>query len=213
MRLAHSLSGRLYVAPGADTVDGVQSVKVNAVVTNEGNEAVKLLNDPRSLLNNVPTESFSIVNANGQAPRFNGIRVKYVPQQVVANNNPEHFIVLTPGKSVSVEHDCILSVFYHPLIMLTHRLVSQGYDFSPSGASKYTVDGNNILLLVDKDNNVVPIQAETSVLTTSLSGNLNKVTKPSLQRRTSFQGCNGSQQVNIITATQDAANYTSSALK
>lgn len=58
-----------------DSVDGVQNLKLVAKVTNTGTDTLKLLNDPRTVLNRSPTHTFTITNVNGTSPVFTGIMV------------------------------------------------------------------------------------------------------------------------------------------
>ena len=90
---------------GADTVNGVENLKVVATLTNTGDEALKILNDPLSPLSTLPAETFSITNEKGQSPEFVGIRAKYVPEVAIAVGD-EAVTKLAPGESVSFEHDC-----------------------------------------------------------------------------------------------------------
>ena len=53
-------------------VDGLANLKVTTTVVNTGNETVKLLNDPRGVLDNFPEHSFYIANATGFSPSFIG---------------------------------------------------------------------------------------------------------------------------------------------
>ena len=56
-------------------VDGLENLKVTATVINTGNETLKLLNDPRNVLNPFPGNSFNITDATGSHPSFNGALV------------------------------------------------------------------------------------------------------------------------------------------
>jgi peptidyl-Lys metalloendopeptidase len=80
-------------------------------VTNIGDEALKLLNDPRGPLNKMPTDTFAIQNPAGKQPNFVGIKVKYVPSQAAAIGKNDAFTILAPGKSVDVEHDRTFYLF------------------------------------------------------------------------------------------------------
>ena len=58
-------------------VDGLEYLKVTATVTNTGDETLKLLNDPRGVLNPFPEDTFSITDGTGSRPSFNGARVSH----------------------------------------------------------------------------------------------------------------------------------------
>lgn len=56
-------------------VDGIENLKVVTTLTNTGDEALKLLNDPRGALNNFPTNTFYITDSTGASPAFVGAKV------------------------------------------------------------------------------------------------------------------------------------------
>ena len=58
-------------------VDGLENLKVITTITNSGDETLKLLNDPRGVLNTFPENSFSITHATSSRPSFNGAKVNY----------------------------------------------------------------------------------------------------------------------------------------
>ena len=91
---------------GPEAVDGVNNLKVEATVTNTGDETLKLLNHPLSPLSKLPTETFTIAHEDsGAAPQFSGIKVKYSPDYAINLGKETSFTVLAPGQSVTVEHD------------------------------------------------------------------------------------------------------------
>ena len=74
-------------APNVE-VDGLQNMKVTVTVLNTGDEVLKLLNDPRGVLNSFPEDSFIITNANGTHPSFDGAEVNHPsgrPENVCTN--------------------------------------------------------------------------------------------------------------------------------
>lgn len=81
---------------------GVENLKVVATITNTGDETLKILNDPRSLLSKRPANKFSITDARGARPAFTGIKVKYSPETAARMGA---FTVLEPGASIDVTHD------------------------------------------------------------------------------------------------------------
>ena len=60
-------------------VDGLENLKVTTSVTNTGDEALKLLNDPRGVLNIFPEDTFTVTDASGSRPSFNGAKVIHPP--------------------------------------------------------------------------------------------------------------------------------------
>ena len=56
-------------------VDGLENLEVTTTVFNAGDETLRLLNDPRGVLDPFPENTFSITNAVGSRPLFNGAKV------------------------------------------------------------------------------------------------------------------------------------------
>ncbi|OJT06442.1 Peptidyl-Lys metalloendopeptidase [Trametes pubescens] len=108
---------------GPSSVVDIGNLKVVTTVTNTGDEPLKLLNDPRSPLSDLPTDTFTITNPHGTSPDFIGIAVKYVPHVAIASDDPLVYTNLSPGQSVTIEHD-----------------LSVAYDFSTSGTGPYVVN-------------------------------------------------------------------------
>ena len=57
---------------------GSESMKVVTTVANTGNKPLRLLRDPRGVLNSFPEDSFTIADSTGSRPSFNGARVRLV---------------------------------------------------------------------------------------------------------------------------------------
>jgi len=105
--------------------DGLENLRVTTTVINTGDETLKLLNDPRGVLNSFPENTFNITGATGSRPLFNGARVNhhpvtrktrvlrllirfqvlYSPEHAAGLGDPSVFTVLAPGASVDVTHD------------------------------------------------------------------------------------------------------------
>jgi len=68
----------------SNKVNGLGSLKVTVTVTNTGDETLKLLNDPRGVLNTFPENTFSITDPTGSGPSFNGAKV-YVTSGYLTN--------------------------------------------------------------------------------------------------------------------------------
>ncbi|CAA7268025.1 unnamed protein product [Cyclocybe aegerita] len=138
---------------GGSTVKGVEHLTVKATITNTGDETLKLLSDPRSLLSKRPVNKFRIADANGARPTFTGVKVKYSPE-VAAKQGA--YTVLAPGASIEVDHD-----------------LSQGYNFSACGAGSFDFEGDSTFYIVKDDDSIGIVHAEeTSAYTAQLSGNL-----------------------------------------
>ncbi|KAL7284359.1 hypothetical protein ACG7TL_001648 [Trametes sanguinea] len=74
--------GLLLQVSGPSAVHDVDNFKIITTVTNIGDEALKLLNDPHSPLSDLPTDLFDIVNVNGTSPDFIGIEARQICQSV-----------------------------------------------------------------------------------------------------------------------------------
>ena len=60
-------------------VDGSKNLKVTATIVNTGEGALKLLNDPRSVLSPFPEDTFTITDPSGSRLPFSGATVDHVP--------------------------------------------------------------------------------------------------------------------------------------
>ena len=90
---------------GPATVDGVENLKVVTIVTNTGDETLKLLNHPNGVMDTLPTDTFTITNDGGDSPDFIGVRASYSPELAALSTNPWAVTVIAPGTSVSFTHD------------------------------------------------------------------------------------------------------------
>ena len=107
-------------------VDRLENLKVTTTIVNTGDDTLKLLNDPRGVLDPSPENAFTITGPSGSRSSFSGgsvnsvsgctmdLRVNafYLLSQVnhdskhVANlNHPGPFTVLAPGASINITHD------------------------------------------------------------------------------------------------------------
>lgn len=108
---------------GPSAVDAIKDFKVDAILTNTGDEILKLLHNPSSLLSKMPTDSWALSHPSGKTPSFVGVKVrstaafktlpltdvtgqfKYVFDYAVKNAGNDHFTVLKPGQSTRIQHD------------------------------------------------------------------------------------------------------------
>jgi hypothetical protein len=57
-------------------VNGLSNLHLTTTLTNTGDETLKILNDPRTVLKKMPTNTFSIVHeGSGARPLFSGAKV------------------------------------------------------------------------------------------------------------------------------------------
>ncbi|KAL4246974.1 secreted metalloproteinase M35 [Abortiporus biennis] len=181
---------------GPEAVDGVDQLKVVATITNTGDESLKLLNDPLTPLNKLPTDTFAIAHEDtGTSPSFSGVKAKYVRDTAIKVGDASAFTVLAPGQSVALTHD-----------------LSAAYNFTSSGAGAYTVEANNLFHYVDPaTNKAVPIYANAEVHSAKVAGQL-AVARNTLTKRATFTGCSSSQQSGLNAAAPAAQTYAANAL-
>ncbi|KAK7024717.1 peptidyl-Lys metalloendopeptidase [Favolaschia claudopus] len=177
---------------GPSAVSTVSKLHLTATLKNTGDVELKLLNDPRTVLNTFETDSFTITDPAGKSPSFHGIAAKYVPATIVKNNLPESFTVLAPGASIEIAHD-----------------LSKAYNFTSSGEATYDIVANNEFSYVDANGELQTIHAShPSRHTAAISGEL-AVARRSLDKRISYRSCSSSQQSTIATAVTAAKSYAS----
>ncbi|KIP10094.1 hypothetical protein PHLGIDRAFT_101670 [Phlebiopsis gigantea 11061_1 CR5-6] len=180
---------------GAEKVNGVDNLKVVAVVKNTGDETLTLLNDPRGPLSKLPADTFLIQHeATGASPSFTGIKAKYVPTTAAKIGKEDAFTVLAPGASVSVEHD-----------------LSAAYNFTGSGEGKYSFAAVNRFHYVHPETGApVELYADhPEAHTSSVVGTL-AVARPTLSKRASYNGCSSSRQTSLVSAASAAQSYAAS---
>ncbi|KAL0069636.1 hypothetical protein AAF712_003294 [Marasmius tenuissimus] len=179
---------------GSDNFASAQDFKITTSLVNTGDETLKLLKDPRTVLSSLPTDRFTISNAEGASPTFTGARVKFVPEYVVKNNIEDAFIDLAPGASFELEHD-----------------LSTSYNFTTPGKGTYGIRANNLFFYVDPTTNeIAEIQAtEEAPLTASFTGTLSNARGHA--KRLTYQSCLSFQQSQVAAAASAAVSYASSA--
>jgi peptidyl-Lys metalloendopeptidase len=99
-----SLSLRIF---GPQRVEGDEHLILTTVITNTGDELLKLLNDPRSPLSNAATDTFDIKDSAGKKALFTGIEADHDPFEMAVNRGQDDFLILGPGESVNVDHNCM----------------------------------------------------------------------------------------------------------
>ncbi|KAF9265889.1 peptidyl-Lys metalloendopeptidase [Marasmius fiardii PR-910] len=189
---APGLSLSVASTSGFNSFAGVENFKVSTSLVNSGDEPLKLLKDPRTILDPLPTDSFAINNAEGASPAFIGAHVKYLPEWSILNNDEDGFVVLAPGESYEVEHD-----------------LSAAYNFTISGEGAYDVHANNLLYYVDANNEIQELQAAHEAgFKSSLTG---KLAVASLAKRATYESCSSSQQSDLASAQTQAVSYANAA--
>ena len=99
-------------------INGLENLKVTTTITNSGDETLKLLNDPRGVLNSFPENSFTITDTSGSSPSFVGARV----------NHPSVYLTdvfmhsVPPSRSSTVPHTQLPSTIpafspFSPLVL------------------------------------------------------------------------------------------------
>ncbi|KAJ7166974.1 peptidyl-Lys metalloendopeptidase [Mycena filopes] len=181
---------------GPTEVTSVGALHVVATLVNTGDEELKLLNDPRTVLHTFETDTFAITDATGASPAFKGALVKYVPERVVAKNQESSFTVLAPGASVAITHD-----------------LSKAYNFTASGAATYDIAAANKFQYVDPATSaLVTIFADhADTHTAAISGEL-AVSRRALDKRIAYQSCSTSEKSQLVSAAAAAQTYANNAV-
>jgi len=182
---------------GPQTVQGIENLILVTTMTNTGDETLKLLNDPRSLLSNMSTDTFIVRDAAGRRPSFHGIRVKYIPSVTAVIGNEDAFTILAPGESVDVGHD-----------------LSKAYNFTFSGSGSYIFGARSRFYYVEPSTSAaIPVYAHVVTHEASISGRLvvhqNSTTE--LEKRAYFS-CSGTERDVLQAAAADAQAYVANAL-
>ncbi|KAF9446109.1 deuterolysin M35 metalloprotease [Macrolepiota fuliginosa MF-IS2] len=179
---------------GPVTVDTVEDLRFMAILTNSGDETLKVLRDPRGVLSELPANKFSIVGARGSRPSFTGIKVKYVPE-VAAKAGA--YATLAPGQSIEVSHD-----------------LAKAYNFATSGAGTYKFVADNSFYIVE-ENSILILHADAyTVHQARVSGNftVHRTTdKYNTAKRPHFVNCTALQQSAIDSVIGAAEAYATSA--
>ncbi|KAJ8075682.1 hypothetical protein PM082_021312 [Marasmius tenuissimus] len=133
----------------------VTGLEVITTVTNTGDETLKLLNHPNSVLSKWATNSFDVKNADGVAAEFTGIKIRYSSEEAAKSTDESAFTVLAPGASVQVAHE-----------------VGNFYNFTKAGAGAFTFNPSNIFQAVEADGTLTVIEAGVETTSAELSGKL-----------------------------------------
>ncbi|PFH48023.1 hypothetical protein AMATHDRAFT_197192 [Amanita thiersii Skay4041] len=189
-------SATTYAAPslsmqvsGPDAAQKATDMKFVTTITNTGDEAVDLLNEPGSVLFDLPTNQFRVTGDSGADPEFAGVVVKYAYQNAIDSGD---VTTIAPGQTITVERD-----------------LSEAYDFAKSGAGRYTFSPNTVFHAVDRTTKEVSIieAAVDKEHVTQISGKLIVAPNKTLRRRAAFRSCSAEQQGAINQAIPAALRY------
>lgn len=167
----------------AHGVADASRVPISATVTNTGDETLKLLNNPKSVLSPAPADTFTISHSSGASPRFRGLAAKYVAKA------HKKAITLEPGESVTVTH-----------------ILADAYDFSTSGTGAYAIRAWPVFSVVVEEDRIETIVADDggAPYTTQLTGNLApRVASPETPLA-AFTNCSASRQTTLTAAATSA---------
>ncbi|CAE6395833.1 unnamed protein product [Rhizoctonia solani] len=199
----------LGVSAPSSTVD-IDGLTVKATLKNTGDITLKLLNDPRSILSKVNTNTFSISSASG-IPRFTGLKVRYVPSRAAQSTETSAFTTLARGQTIEIDHN-----------------LAGTYNFTGCGEGSYNVQvqpilpfytdstflqfsASNIFNYINESGELKTIEASSSshqfriagkLATSSLHASTNAISK----RTVSFTGCSADQQSQIKAAATSSAS-------
>ncbi|CAE6487170.1 unnamed protein product [Rhizoctonia solani] len=181
----------LDVAGPASIVD-VDGLTVKATLKNTGDVALKLLNDPRTVLSKAKTNTFTISSASG-TPKFTGLYAKYVPSKAAAIAKESTFTILAPGQSIEIEHN-----------------LAGVYNFTQSGEGAYSFNAANVFNHVEQSGELKTIQASSNSHKFQLAGKLaasNGYTNTISKRAVSYTSCTSAQQPEIAKAAESSNTY------
>ncbi|KAG8738136.1 hypothetical protein FRC10_007258 [Ceratobasidium sp. 414] len=181
----------LNVTVPSSVVD-IHGLSVKATLKNTGDETLKLLNDPSTVLSTARTDTFSISSESG-SPDFTGIKLKYVPSLDAALNEEGTFTVLAPGQSVEITHD-----------------LAGVYDFTKAGEGAYKFSAANHFHYVGTTGALKRIKARTHTRLFRVAGKL----AAALERKpigVGYTGCSAEQQTIILAAAIASNNYVAAA--
>ncbi|KAG9123604.1 hypothetical protein FRC07_014586, partial [Ceratobasidium sp. 392] len=169
-------------------------------LTNTGSETVKLLKDPRTVLSDWRTNTFTIEGATG-TPTFTGIKVKYSPDLALKSGDESKFAVLAPGQSFELVHD-----------------LAGVYNFTRSGVGEYKFSAGNVFQYVDASGKLATVAADTQShklnvagLLASFKGAPNHDRSGFARRAIGFTSCTSARQTLITTAANSANTYVANA--
>ncbi|KAH7099715.1 deuterolysin M35 metalloprotease [Auriculariales sp. MPI-PUGE-AT-0066] len=172
---------------GNKSFSGVDKAVITATLTNVGDEAAKLLNEPNTVLSKMETNTFAIANVEGMTPKFVGKIVKYVP---TVNGEAT---TLAPGESVTVSHD-----------------LSSAYDFRRTGAGDYSFETSSSAFTLVTESGLQTIFAETEAHEAKLAGELYKPIQQ-VSKRATYTSCTSARQTSIAAAIPGAQSYVANA--
>ncbi|KAF9558382.1 deuterolysin M35 metalloprotease, partial [Agrocybe pediades] len=167
---------------GPDAVNTVADLRVVTTLTNTGNNTLKLLHHPLTVLSRLPTPNFLITHKlSGAHPRFKGVLVKYKP---MASGDERPYTVLAPDQTISVEHN-----------------LGQTYNFTNSGEGEYNISPSKVFYALNANASISSFKAQTSSHSAKISGDLAVSPSRALKsNRTSFNARNAYQRAVIQNA-------------
>ncbi|KAF4615936.1 hypothetical protein D9613_011329 [Agrocybe pediades] len=167
---------------GPDAVNTVADLRVVTTLTNTGNNTLKLLHHPLTVLSRLPRNNFLISHKlSGAQPRFKGVLVKYKP---MASGDEKAYTVLAPDQTISVEHN-----------------LGQTYSFTNSGEGEYNISPSKVFYALNANASISSFKAQTSSHSAKISGDLAVSPSRALKsNRTSFNACNAYQRAVIQNA-------------
>ena len=213
-------------------VDGLQNLKVTTTITNTGDEILKLLNDPRGVLDPFPGNSFTITDASGSRPSFVGATVNHllftsymrvlilssafrsstVPRTPLASMIPG----VSPFSLLAPQSTLLTIVSGTKSILLAHGLMGESssvpaaYDFARSGAGYYSIKPSNLFIYIGGDGTPKGLYATVEdIVEVKLSGNL--AVSRVQDKRATFVSCSSTRRSQINVAASSAQTYASRA--
>lgn len=199
------------------------------MITNTGDETLKLLTDPRTPLSPFATNTFVVTNTQGVYPDFTGVKVRYIPEVSATSEESSSFTVLAPGASVEVSHEGMFGSSTSVKLESSSIIYPVGryYNFTSTGAGAYTFEPVNVFNLVGEDGTLSSISAKTesatvdlsgrlstgkSLKASSLGGGLGNAARRSINKRATFSSCSSTRQTQINAAITASSGYASNSI-
>lgn len=183
---------------GPSSVVDIDGLVVKATLKNVGDEQLKLLNDPHTVLSGAPTNTFTITSELG-SPHFTGIKMKYVPTVAAAVGKESDFTLLAPGGSIEVIHN-----------------LAGVYNFTQCGEGAYQFTPSNLFHYIDSSGELKTIEASSSSNRFKISGklvtaNAHTHRRELTRRAVSYSGCTPTEEQMVSDAVTNSITYVNDA--
>lgn len=197
---------------GPRTIKGVENIKLVTTAINTGDETLKLFNDPNSPLSLAQMDTFNIKDPASRKPLFTGIDIPYDPSQATAVGREDTFIILAPGQSVDIEHECMYLQDLQNISLNKHDSAVSEYNFPLLDSGFDSFKACNVFYYLEPSTlTSVSINPYAVVHEIFISGGLAVIRNSALQKR-DYVGCSDTETQVLQNRAQAAQNYVSEAV-